>query len=76
MIVGGALASIIVSFIYAMLIKTFPRVMVYGMIILSLGLMAVGAIAGLITGNIGLFIGMGVSLLIYLILLACLRKKI
>ena len=50
--------------------------MVYGMIILSLGLMAVGAIAGLITGNIGLFIGMGVSLLIYLILLACLRKKI
>ena len=73
---GGALASIIVSFIYAMLIKTFPRVMVYGMIILSLGLMAIGAIAGLVTGNIGLFIGMGVSLLIYLILLACLRKKI
>ena len=75
-IIGSAVASIVISFIYVMLIKTFPRAMVYTMIILSLGLMAILAIIGIIINNYGLAISMGISLLIYLLILACLRKKI
>lgn len=72
----GSITSIAVAFIYVFLIKMFPRPMVYAMIILSLGLMALGFLIGVFTANIGLMIGMGVTLLIYAIVLGCLRKKI
>ena len=50
--------------------------MVYTMIILTLGLLGLLTLAGLIYGQIYLAISAGVTLLIYLILLACLWKKI
>ena len=69
-------SSVVVSFAYVMLIKAFPRPMVYVMTILSLGVIAAMALIGLIINNLGLFIGMSVTLLIYLLLLYCLRRKI
>ena len=50
--------------------------MVYTMIIVTLGLLALLTLAGLIYGQIYIAISAGVTLLIYLILLACLWKKI
>ncbi len=54
----------------------FPRPMVYFMIVLSLSVIALFALIGLFTANMGLFIGMSVTLLIYGLVLFCLRKKI
>lgn len=54
----------------------FPRPMVYLMIVLSMGTIASLALLGLITANLGLFIGMGVTFLIYALVLCCLWKKI
>lgn len=50
--------------------------MVYFMMVLSMGLIAAMSLIGLFTGNFGLFIGMGVTFLIYALVLCCLRKKI
>lgn len=50
--------------------------MVYFMIVLSLSVIALFALIGLFTANMGLFIGMSVTLLIYGLVLFCLRKKI
>lgn len=46
------------------------------MIILTLGLLAILAIAGLIMGQIGITISVGFILLIYGIVLYCFRRKI
>ena len=71
-----SLGSIIVSFIYIFLIKLMPRVMVISLIFLSLGMLAVLAIVGIITGNIALTIIMVITLLVYGIILACFRNRI
>lgn len=68
--------SLVVSVFYVILIRLFTRIMIYVMMILSLTLLAILAVFGLISGNAGLAISMGVTLLIYLIVLGCLRKKI
>lgn len=75
-IAGGIGSSILISFAYVLLLKAFPRPMVYFMIALSLSVLAAMAIIGLIIGNLGLFIGMGVTFLVYALVLFCLRKKI
>lgn len=75
-IAAGLASSVIVSFGYVLLIKAFPRPMVYLMTILSLAVIAAMALIGLIIGNLGLLIGFGVTFLIYLLVLYCLRNKI
>lgn len=54
----------------------FPKPMVYFMIVLSMGTIATLALLGLFTGNLGLAISMGVTFLIYGLLLCCLWKKL
>lgn len=54
----------------------FPRPMVYFMIVLSMGTIASLAVLGLLTANLGLAISMGVTFLIYGLLLCCLWKKL
>ena len=54
----------------------FPRPMVYAMIVLSLCLLGVGVIAGALTANLGLLLSSGISLLLYLLIICCLRDKI
>ena len=71
-----SLGSIIVSFIYIFLIKLMPGVMVISLIFLSLGMLAVLAIVGIITGNIALTIIMVITLLVYGIILVCFRNRI
>jgi len=73
---AGVATSVIVSFVYVLLIKAFPRPMVYLMTVLSLGVLAAMAVVGIILDNLALTITMGVTLLIYLCVLYCLRKKI
>ena len=68
--------SIILGFIYILLVKTFPKIMVYTIIILTLVTLALLALVSLIMGNIIGCIIFGVMLIIYLILLACFYKKI
>ena len=68
--------SVILSFLYIFLLRLYPKVMVYTMIGLTLGLLAVLAIAGIFMGQIGITIGMGITLLIYALVLFCFRKKI
>lgn len=46
------------------------------MIVLSMATIASLAILGLITANMGLFIGMGITFLIYGLILCCLWKKL
>jgi hypothetical protein len=53
-----------------------PALMVYSMIFLSLGILALLCIVGLFTSNIGLTIVMGIILIIYGIVLYCFRNKI
>jgi len=50
--------------------------MVYAMIIISLSILAVLTIVGIAIGSWGLAIPMGLTLLIYLIILGCYRNKI
>jgi hypothetical protein len=75
-LVAGIASAILVSFVYVLLLKTFPRPMVYFMIVLSMSIIGAMALIGLLTGNIGLLIGMGITFLIYALILFCLRKKI
>lgn len=72
----GIGSAILTSYLYVLLLKMFPRPMVYFMIVLSMGLIAAMALIGLFTANLGLFIGMGVTFLIYALVLFCLRKQI
>lgn len=72
----GIATGIIIAYLYVVLLKTFPRPMVYFMIGISLSVIAGLALLGLFTGNTGLFIGMAVTLLIYLLILFCLRKQL
>jgi len=50
--------------------------MVYFMIVLSMAVIATMFFIGVILGNIGLMIGMGVTFIVYSLLICCLRKKI
>lgn len=75
-LIAGIASAVLTSFIYVLLLKTFPRPMVYFMIVLSMSIILGMAIIGLAIGNLGLFIGMGVTFLIYALVLCCLRKKI
>lgn len=75
-IAAGIGSSVAISFAYVFLLKAFPRPMVYFMIVLSLSVLGGMALIGLFIGNLGLFIGMGVTFLIYGLVLFCLRKKI
>jgi hypothetical protein len=70
------LASILISLLYVFLIRLMPAIMVYSMIFLSLGILAILCIVGLFTSNIGLTIVMGIILIIYGIVLYCFRNKI
>lgn len=74
-IAAGVVSSVVISFIYVLLIKAFPRPMVYAMTVLSLLVLAGMVLVGLIIGNLALSISMGVTLLIYICILYCLRKK-
>lgn len=68
--------SIIVSLVYILLIKTFPRGMVLALIFISLGLLAILCIIGIATQNYALAFTMGITLLIYSCVLACFRNRI
>jgi hypothetical protein len=75
-IIGCLTISLILSFIYIILVKLMPKVMVYTLIILSLtilfGIGIVFVAVGLIEAAIPIFI----TFAIYAIVLYCLRKKI
>lgn len=75
-VAGGIVASIAISYLYVFLLKTFPRPMTYAMIILSLGVLAGFTLIGIFTANIGLTIGFGITFLIYLLILLCLKKQL
>lgn len=68
--------SIIVSLLYVFLIKIMPVIMVYVMIFVSLGILALLALIGVVIGNYGLAIGMGITFLVYLIILFCFKDRI
>eukprot|EP00919_Chromeraceae_sp_WS-2016_P036999 GHVR01087999.1.p1 GENE.GHVR01087999.1~~GHVR01087999.1.p1 ORF type:complete len:240 (-),score=-15.43 GHVR01087999.1:243-962(-) len=75
-IIGLLVLSIVIAFIYIFLVKTFPKVMVYTMITLSLLLLAVVALIGIFNSNWGIAIPVVFILLIYLCVLFCMRRKI
>lgn len=75
-IAAGVGIALIVAYLYVFLIKTFPRPMIYLMLVLSLGIIAIIAIVGLFTNNIGLTISFGIMFLVYALVLFCLRSKI
>jgi hypothetical protein len=73
---GGIVVSIVLSFLFVFLLKTYPGQMVYTMIIASLAVILSFAIAGAAIGNVGLCVGMIISLVIYGSILCCFRKQI
>jgi len=75
-IVAGIFSGVLISYLYVFLLKTYPRPMVYFMIVLSMTVIGIFALVGLFTANMGLFIGMAVTFLIYGLVLYCLRKKL
>ena len=66
----------VLAFIYIMLVRIMPRVMVYTLMVLSLALLLGGAILGFATGNLGIAIPCLVIFLVYTLVLVCLRSKI
>lgn len=54
----------------------FPRPMVHFMIFLSMAVIAGMFFIGLVFGNFGLMVSMGLTFIIYSLLICCLRKKI
>lgn len=53
-----------------------PTIVVYSLIFLTLGILAVLFLVGIITGNVGLAISMAITLAIYGIVLWCFKNKI
>jgi hypothetical protein len=75
--VGMICLSVILSIGFVMLAKTFPKCMVWGLIVFSVLLFVAVAIAGFIIGNIALGVVFVIITLIYaLILFCCLRGHI
>lgn len=62
--------------LFIFLLKIAPKVMVYTMIVLSLSILAILTVVGIIIGKWPLAIIMGLTLLIYLIILGCYRNQI
>jgi hypothetical protein len=75
-IAAGVATSILVAYLYVFLLKMFPRPMVYFMILLSMAVIATMFFIGLVLGNFGLMVGMGVTFIIYSLVICCFRKKI
>ncbi len=75
-IAAGVATSILVAYLYVFLLKMFPRPMVHFMIFLSMAVIAVLFFIGLFLGNFGLMVSMGLTFIIYSLLICCLRKKI
>jgi len=75
-IAAGIGIALVVAYLYVFLIKTFPRPMIYLMLISSLAIIAIIALVGIITNNIGLTISFGIMFLVYALVLFCLRSKI
>ncbi len=68
--------SMVISFIYILLIKIMPKAMVYCLIVLSMSLLFGIGILGFIIGELGLAIPFLVTFVVYALVLMCLRKKI
>lgn len=68
--------SIVASYLYILLVRAMPRVMVYTLMVLSLALLLGLAIVGFAIGQIGLGIPCLIIFLVYTLVLVCLRSKI
>lgn len=68
--------SIVVSVIFLLLVKKFPKCMVYTMIVLTILLLIALIIFGIIKSNWWLVIVCGIFLLVTIIALACCWKKL
>ena len=75
-IIGMFALSLVISIIFLILLKNFPKCMVYSMIILVLLIFAGLIIFGIVKQIWGLAIGFGIALVILIIVLFCLRDKI
>jgi hypothetical protein len=78
---GGEIAgclgiSIVLSFLYIVLIKLIPKIMVYALIGLSMGLLLIAAAVGILSGAVAIGIPFLILFLVYALVLYCMRRKI
>ena len=68
--------SLFLSIIFLLLLKKFPKCMVYSMIVLLLLIFLLIMVYAIVINIPGLAIGFGIALFFIILMLICFRKKI